>query len=68
MLLKAPLTSVVATLGAALSSRGEQALVRRAAQRGAGLGAAGHAPPGAFAQRAGRGAPLAVVLKETKRG
>lgn len=68
MLLKTPLTSIVATLGAALSSRGERALVLRAAQRGAGPGAAGHAAPGADAQRAGRGAPLAIVLRETKRG
>ena len=61
---RAPLTSAVATLGAALSSWGEQAPGRRAAQGGAGPGAAGHAPPGADAQAAGRGAPLAVVLRE----
>lgn len=60
---KPPLTSTAATLGAALSSRGKQALSRRAAERGAGPGATGHAASGADAQRAGRGAPLAVVLQ-----
>lgn len=67
---KPPLTSSAATLGAALSSWGKQALSRRAAERGAGPGATGHAASGADAQRAGRGAPLAVVLqgRETKKG
>lgn len=67
---KLPLTSSAATLGAALSNRGKQALSRRAAERGAGLGATGHAASGAHAQCAGRGAPLAVVLqgREIKKG
>lgn len=55
----------MATRGAAPSSRGgEEDLLGGAAQRGAGPGAAAHRPPGADAQHAGRGAPLAVVLRE----
>lgn len=67
---KPPLTSSATTLGAALSSRGKQTLSRRAAERGAGPRATGHAASGAEAQRAGRGAPLAVVLQgwEMKKG
>lgn len=58
----------MAALGAAPSSRGgDENLLGGAAQRGAGPGAAAHRPPGADAQRAGRGAPLAVALRERRR-
>lgn len=58
----------MAARGAAPSSRGgEEDLLGGAAQRGAGPGATAHGPPGADAQRAGRGAPLAVVLRERRR-
>lgn len=60
--LMSALTSIAATLGAALSSRGEQTLVPGAGERGAGASAAGYAPSGANTRGAGRRTPLAVVL------
>lgn len=56
------LTSVAATLGAALSSRGEQTLVPGAGEGGAGASAAGYTPSGANTHGAGRRTPLAVML------
>lgn len=61
------LTSIAATLGAALSSWGEQALVPMAGERGAGVSVAGHTPSGANTHSAGRGTPLAVMLWEPER-
>lgn len=61
------LTSIAATLGAALSSWGEQALVPVAGERGAGVSVAGHTPSGANTHSAGRGTPLAVMLREPER-
>lgn len=60
--LMSALTSIAATLGAALSSRGEQTLVPGAGERGAGARAAGNTPSGANTHGAGRRTPLAVVL------
>lgn len=58
------LTSAASTLGAALSSWSERALVCGAAEGGAGSGGAGHTPSGANAHQTGRGTPLAVVLRK----
>ena len=60
------LTSIAATLGAAFSSWGEQVLVPRAGERGAGVSVAGYTPSGANTHGAGRGTPLAVMLMGTR--
>lgn len=64
--LETALTSVAATLGTALSGWGERALVPRAGERRAGVRGAGGAPSGADAHGAGRGTPLAVVLRSSE--
>lgn len=64
---EAALTSITATLGAAIPRWDERVLFQRTGELGAGPGMAGHTPFRANTHRTGRETPLAVLLWEANK-